>query len=64
MVSNLVVEIAIYNFDLFHYTLMMMEIIAMIMKKKTLLTPSLPLYPTICFNFGFAGNVMKRILTC
>ena len=51
----------------------------MIMKKKTLFTPSLPLYPTTCFNFGFAGNdddvadddeeedkddVMKRILTC
>ena len=36
--------------------MMMMEIIAMIMKKKTLFTPSLPLYPTTCFNFGFAGN--------
>ena len=48
-------------------------------KKKILFTPSLTLYPTICFNFGFAGNddvvadddeeedkddVMKRILTC
>ena len=57
---------------------MMIEIIAMIMKKKTLFTPSLPLYPTTCFNFGFAGNddvvadddeeedkddVMTRILT-
>ena len=25
-------------------------------KKKILFTPSLPLYPTICFNYGFAGN--------
>ena len=60
--------------------MMMIEIIAMITwKKKTLFTPSPPLYPNICFNFGFAGNddvvadddeeedkddVMKRILTC
>ena len=35
---------------------MMIEIIAMIVKKKTLFTSSLPLYPTICFNYGFAGN--------
>ena len=54
--------------------MMMIEIIAMIMKRE-----NLPSYPTICFNFGFAGNddvvahddeeedkddVMKRILTC
>ena len=59
--------------------MMMIEIVAMIMKKKTLFIPSLFLYPTICFSFGFTGyddvvadddeeedkdDVMKRILTC
>ena len=31
--------------------MMMIVIIAMIIKRE-----NLPLYPTICFKFGFAGN--------